>query len=119
MEIRRRGMARQVDGDASAHAGFAGDRDRAAALGHDAVDHRHAQPDAFAGPLGGEKRLEEMGADLFIHAAAVVADGKNDEVAGVQSGMALDGARVQGAGAGRDAHLAAVRAWRRERSSPG
>ena len=61
---------------------FAVDRHSPAALLDDAIDCRQSQSGAFAGCLGGEKRLEHVGLCVGIHSMAGIADGEHRVLAG-------------------------------------
>ncbi len=76
---------------------FAVDVDESVVLLDDAVDRGQTQAGALADILGGEKRLEDMIQRLFVHAAAVVADGQQDILAGNKSGVVGAVGFVEGA----------------------
>src|SRR6185369_375671 len=68
--------ARQIDVERRALTGCAGDFDRAAVAGHDAVDDGKAEPGALADLLRRKKWLEDAADCRHIHAVAGIADGK-------------------------------------------
>ena len=74
----------KVNVESGAAAGRGGDGDFAAALLDNAIDVGKAQAGAFAGVLGGEKRLEQVGLHFGRHAAAGVRDAQKSVGAGRQ-----------------------------------
>src|SRR5205085_2641688 len=68
----------------------------------DAVDHRQAQPGAFAGRLGGEERIEDALDDGRIDAGSGVGDGQAGVAAGLQPGQALLRGDIHGGQRDRD-----------------
>ncbi len=110
---------RQVDAEDGAAADLAFDRDVAAALLDDAVDHRQAEAGALARPLGGEEGLEDPRQHRRRHAGAGVGDRQHHVGAGRDLGP------VGGVG-GVDIGLVDLErrggrrpAWRRGRSGRG
>jgi hypothetical protein len=79
---RLRGHARQADRERRSPAGRGGDVHAAAALAHDAVDGREAEPRALADGLRREERLEDAGDRRLVHAGARVRHAQHGVVAG-------------------------------------
>ena len=81
-DLGRAPAARQAYGELGEGPRLALDLDRAAMLlGDDVVADRQAEPRPFAGWLGREKGLEQLGADLGLNARPVVAHPDLDRLA--------------------------------------
>nr|GEU28229.1 hypothetical protein [Tanacetum cinerariifolium] len=89
VRVFRLARARQVQLDGRALAHLAVDLDVAARLLDQAIHHRQAEAGALAFRLGGKERFERLRQHLCRHAAARVADGNHDVLAGRDVGMAL------------------------------
>lgn len=85
----------EINGEGSSLPGFTANLDVAAALLDDAVDGGETEAGTVAAFLGGEKRLENTGESGIVHAAAGVADGENDEGAGLAIGESSGGVFVE------------------------
>ncbi len=80
-------MPGQVDLEGRPFARFAVDVDEPVVLLDDAVDCGQPQAGAPIHTLGGEKRFENIVQYFLVHAAAVVADGQQDKLAGNKTGV--------------------------------
>src|SRR5580658_5413126 len=80
--------SRQINMESGAASYFALHHDVSAALLHDAVHGGEAEAGALTFLLGGEERLENSRLGLLVHAAAGVADGKQNVVAGTDESLA-------------------------------
>ena len=98
--------ARQEDLHGRALAAPALDTHAAVRLLGEAEDLAEAEPSALADLLGGEERLESLGADLVAHAVAGVADGDDDVFARLRLLRPARGAAHDGV-AGLDGEAAA------------
>ena len=98
---------RQQQRHLRAGAGAAVQQHAAAALVHEAVDHRQPQAAALAEALGGEEGLEDPRLRGLVHADAGVGDADAHMAAGQHLGLGRLG-RVEQALVGLDAQLAAL-----------
>ena len=99
---------RQVDLERRAAPGLAVDVDPAAALLDHAEHGREPEPGALAGGLGRVERLEQVAADLLVHADARVADRQQDVRAGRALAVLGDLRRLELDVGGLDRQRAAV-----------
>ena len=90
---------RQHDLEGAAPARFAVERDVAAVILDDALDHGQAEPGTVALGLGGEKGLQDALPGLGVHAGAAVAHHNAQKIAGLQD-HALEGQFQHPAGRG-------------------
>src|ERR1041384_4716369 len=102
-----RGGGGEVDLDRRPLPRLALHRDEAVALLDDPVHHREAEPGPLAERLGGEERLEEVGADLGRHAAAGIGHGEEHVGTPRRNLVVLLGGRGQLHVPGLDRHPAA------------
>ena len=85
--------ARQQHADRGPFADSAVDEDVAAALRHDPVHRRQAEPRALAGFLRRVERLEDVRERGFVHPETGVADDERDVRPGFHAGARIFGRR--------------------------
>src|SRR5258707_11526064 len=100
--------SREVGTEGGAALRLAVDKDKSAALFHDAVHHREAEASAL-GAFGGEERLEDPRLGFIVHPDAGVADGEHDVVACGERGVSTREMFVEGDVRGLNGQLAALR----------
>ena len=88
---------------------LAGEGDVAAALLEDAITHGETQAFTFAGFLGGEKGLEQLGLQLLGNSATGIGDGDQHVIARSELGIARGGGGIDSDVGGFDDELAAAR----------